>query len=532
MQPTAIIDALIHEKLKKDPLEFSKSRQLAGIGLFASTATVLTSLGPFSNGDITNGILVLVLGLIMSGGVISLRIVGSRVVAGNTVVLSLYILLTLVVLIGKQLPPDVANYVFVVLLALMFSGTRSGIIWGVVSAVTLAALYMSKMGTVGQVSRVLTPEQVMADTFRSYMVLIIGTLVVGLVYEIVSSRNLTNFEDSKRKSEKTTKEIEIMLQDVATVMAAVANSDLSKEMSSELKGDLAGLKDNVNNALGFLSRTLSNVTSSSNRLSNSAKELSGSAQTLSSGATKQAASLEQITASMSEVEGQVKTNNENALQSRQLTGQMLEIVKSGNERMTNMLDSIHKISATSADVTKVIKVIDEIAFQTNLLALNAAVEAARAGKYGKGFSVVAEEVRNLASRSAVAAKDTTELIENSTKEVDNGVKNANETADVLNQISESVEKVNDLIGEIAAASKEQETGIVEVNTGLSEVNEVVMQNSAISEQTASASEDLTSEASGLYGLMKTFHLKTSAAHTENVETQKIEMPEGRKALEF
>jgi methyl-accepting chemotaxis protein len=225
--------------------------------------------------------------------------------------------------------------------------------------------------------------------------------------------------------------------------------------------------------------------------------VSAASQSLAEGASEQAASLEETSSSLEEMASMTKRNAENAASAKELSSQTRQTAESGNTSMEDMRGAMGAIKDSSNDISKIIKSIDEIAFQTNILALNAAVEAARAGEAGAGFAVVAEEVRNLAQRSAQSAKETASKIEVAIHNSDRGVQISEKVAQFLHEILEKVRRVDELVGEIATASHEQSQGIGQLNTAVGQMDKVTQANSASAEETASAAEELNAQALSL-----------------------------------
>ncbi len=247
-------------------------------------------------------------------------------------------------------------------------------------------------------------------------------------------------------------------------------------------------------------------------VASAASQVAGSSQSLADGASRQAASLEETSASLEEMSGMTQGNAANAGKAKDLTEQTRAAAEAGVEHMRTMASAMKEIKASGDNIGKIIKTIDEIAFQTNILALNAAVEAARAGDAGMGFAVVAEEVRNLAQRSAAAARETAEKIEDSIRKSESGVGISARVAESLETIAEKARQVDELVAEIARASGEQSTGIGQLNTAISQMDGVTQSTAANAEETASSAEELNSQAESMKTLVHELLAEVRGVH--------------------
>jgi methyl-accepting chemotaxis protein len=310
---------------------------------------------------------------------------------------------------------------------------------------------------------------------------------------------------------KTMEAVSAPIEESSQVLQKVAQGDLRIEMTGEYKGEYNVIKTSLNEAVDSFNELLGEINSSAAQVLAGSSQVSDASQSLSQGAAEQASSVEELTSSIAEIAAQTKENAVNATQASEISTNTKTEAAQGNGKMDQMLQSMHEINESSTNISKIIKVIDDIAFQTNILALNAAVEAARAGQYGKGFAVVAEEVRNLAGKSAQAAKETTALIEGSIRKVEAGTQIANETSEMLGKIVKSAQSSAALVSNIATASNEQATAIAQIDQGVSQVSTVVQTNSATAEESAASSEELSGQANMLMKMVEKFKLKNTSS---------------------
>jgi methyl-accepting chemotaxis protein len=300
------------------------------------------------------------------------------------------------------------------------------------------------------------------------------------------------------------------LGEVLRVLEALANGDLTETIVNEYHGTFGKLKNDCNTTVDNLTQLVGDIKSAVEAINTGAKEIAMGNNDLSQRTEEQASSLEETASSMEELTSTVKQNAENAKQANQLAIGASDVAGKGGAVVSQVVGTMSSINESSRKIVDIISVIDGIAFQTNILALNAAVEAARAGEQGRGFAVVAAEVRNLAQRSAAAAKEIKILIGDSVDKVENGSRLVEQAGQTMEEIVTSIKRVTDIMSEISAASMEQSAGIDQVHQAITQMDEVTQQNAALVEEAAAAAESLEEQAQSLSQSVSIFKLDNRA----------------------
>lgn len=300
-----------------------------------------------------------------------------------------------------------------------------------------------------------------------------------------------------------------LVNELSYILSEMSKGNLNISCTGNYEQDLSPLKHSTLEIIQSFNDTIAEINKASSQVLDGSKQISSISQSLAEGATDQASSIEQLSASITEISEQVKANADSSEDASNLSNIVLKNVEVSNTQMKSLIDAMSEINDSSNEINNIIKTIDDIATQTNLLALNAAIEAARAGENGKGFSVVAEEVRKLASKSAEAVKNTTALIQTSIGAVENGIKITNETAKSLETIVDSTRKAVDLVNRISNSSSFQANSISQITQGIEQISDVIQTNSATAQESATASEVLNLQAKALENLVNRFDFKRS-----------------------
>lgn len=323
----------------------------------------------------------------------------------------------------------------------------------------------------------------------------------------ITSNYKGSFGLMKNALNDTSKTLKGYIGEIAEVLAKMSDDNLNVEIKSEYVGEFVTIKKSINTIIDKLNSVFGEFNTSADQVLFGARQMSDSSLKLAEGATEQTNSIQILNDTISTISEQIKVSAGKSKEVDTLSEVSKDNVSTGEKAMKEMLIAMERISEASENISKIIKVIDDISFQTNLLALNAAVEAARAGAHGKGFAVVAEEVRNLAARSQEAAGETNQLIENSITAVREGTRLANSTDSALSEIVSSIDKMSTLISEISHLSYEQSNSMLQVSEGIGEVSAVVLSNSAAAEESAAASEELSSQSEMLKNMINSFKLR-------------------------
>lgn len=424
------------------------------------------------------------------------------------------------------------------------TGTTTGNVNGIASQISYAPITDSEWAVI-----LVAPESEFTGSVLTSTLIIAGISVVMLVASIICTITIMNgivdpitkvttrlkslsygdlesdVELVRQKNEigilseslnTTVNALRMYIEDISRNLEKISDGDFAFAVDANYAGDFIKIKDSFNSILAQLRKTFEKIDSAAVQVSDGASQVASGAQLLSSGAVDQSEAINTVSAQIDDIVTDVAANSEAAQGTRELVDRIEEQIDSCNKEMTKMLSSMSDITKSSAQISEIIKVIDDIAFQTNILALNAAVEAARAGDAGRGFAVVADEVRNLANMSADAAKQTGLLIEDSLRNVKHGTVIAKTTAESLNEIVVSASEINDKVKSIAEASHRQNDVIAGIRDSVQQVTAVIDNTSSTAEQSAATAQEMSGQAAMLREMIAQFKYEIDFDETEYV----------------
>lgn len=403
---------------------------------------------------------------------------------------------------GNTLIREVQNDLDAQIDSTQASVSRSQIVLFIMAILVVAIGILLNLRAIRNITRPLQEAQQAVVAFSQ------GDLSVELTYE--ASNEIGTICDAVRTSQDILGRV---IEDIVQITKGLADGDLTVESHEEYPGQLMPIKTNIEYLLQNLNATMAEILNASDQVSAGAEQVSVGSQSLAQGATEQASAVQELSATINEIDTSAQNSAETAKTAKEKSDLAAGQVQVCNDRMQELSQAMDDIYSGQKDIGQIIDTIENIAFQTNILALNAAVEAARAGEQGRGFAVVAGEVRNLASRSANAAKEIKALIEDSVSRVDTGSVLVESAGETMNDIVNAVTRVTDIMGEIASASDEQSRGIDQVALAVSEMDRVTQQNAALVQESAAAAAALEDQASRLKMAVSAFRLASLAGNT-------------------